>query len=262
VALRCATAAATIMHEAAAGGRATRLKGATSGGRSDLVTETDPAIERAVMAILRDAYPEHAVLGEETGGAIVEHGWSWVIDPIDGTRNFGAGIPLVAFNLALYGDGQPRLALTQDALHDEQFYAESGAGGTVNGRPLAVSRPARVADAVLAVDLGMDDTRGRALLGELHGLFPGVQALRIPGTVALGMAYVAAGRIDAYLHPSAFAWDFAPGVLLVREAGGLVSEIDGTPVTLMSRSVLCSGPLIADELINRFAHVVAGAIAG
>lgn len=256
VAHRCAAEAARIMREAA--GATAQTKGASAGGRRDVVTVADPAIERAVIALLTEAFPDHAVLGEETGGHAGETAWRWVIDPIDGTRNFSAGFPLAAFNLALYRGDTPRLALTLDPFRDELFYAEAGGGATLNGAPLSVTHPPAIADAMLGVDLGLSDTQGRALLGALHGLFPGVQALRIMGTVALGMAYVAAGRLDAYMHPSAFAWDFAPGVLLVREAGGVVSQFSGDAITLTSRSVIASGPAMHGEMVARFGGVAGG----
>jgi len=255
VALRCADAALAVLREAAALPRVLAEKGVTAGGRVDVVTTTDPAIERAVLAILRAAYPDHAILGEETGGHAGEAAWTWVIDPIDGTRNFGLGIPFVGFNLALcYGD-RPALALTADPYHGETFYAEAGSGATVNGVPLRVAQPPRLLDAVLAVDLGLDDVRGRAMLTALHDLFPNIQAVRVWGTVALGMAYVAAGRIDAYIQPSPYAWDFAPGLLLVEEAGGVVTDLTGGPMTLATRSVIAASPTIHADLVQAFRHV-------
>jgi myo-inositol-1(or 4)-monophosphatase len=260
VARRCAKAAGEILRAAAERPRTAAEKGTTSGGRSDIVTATDPAIERAVMGILREAYPDHAVLGEETGGHPGEAEWLWVIDPIDGTRNFSAGIPLMAFNLALYGRGEPRLALTYDAFREELFYAEAGCGASLNGEPIQVTTVERVADTFLSADIGLDDGRGRELLGALREIFPGFQSLRLIGTTALGLAYVAAGRFDAYIHPSPQVWDFAPGALLVREAGGVVSEMDGSPLTLASRSIVGSGPGVHGELVARFQQVVAGAL--
>lgn len=255
IAYRCARAAGDIIR-AATGPQATVSKGTSSGGRDDPVTSADPAIERVVTEILHAAYPGHAVLGEETGDHAGGPDWQWIIDPIDGTRNFSSGIPWTAFNLALYGHGVPRLALTYDPYHDETFYAESGAGTTVNGTAVQVRDVPRLRDAFVGIDIGLEDTRGRALLAALHDLFPGVQAVRIPGTVALGLAYVAAGRFDAYLHPSPYLWDFAPGELLVREAGGVATEIDGLPLASTSRSIVASGPALHEELVERFRRVV------
>ena len=254
---RCAAAARALLLEAAAKPRLAAGKGFTSGGRSDIVTSTDPAIERAVITILTEAYPDHAVLGEETGQHPGDAEWLWVIDPIDGTRNFSAGIPWVAFNLALYHQGAPHLALTLDAFQGEMFYAEAGRGTLLNERTVRVTQPERLADTFLGVDIGMDDARGRALLAELHNLFPGVQAIRILGTAALGMAYVAAGRLDAYIHPSPYAWDFAPGVLLVREAGGVVTDGTGGPVTLASRSIVAAGAGVQAHVVDQFRSVFA-----
>jgi myo-inositol-1(or 4)-monophosphatase len=258
VAHRCARAAAEILRAATRQSRTGLAKGTTAGGRVDLVTVTDPAIERAVIEIVQAAYPDHALLGEETGGHAGAAQWLWIVDPIDGTRNFSAGIPLVAFNLALAHAGTTRLALTLDALHDEIYYAESGAGATLNGDPLHIDATTDISRVFLGVDLGLDDDRARLMLGALHDLFPQVQAIRVPGTVALGLAYVAAGTLDAYLHPAAYAWDFAPGALLVQEAGGYATEIDGSPLTLTSRSVLASAPGAHAALVAAFRRVAEG----
>ena len=256
IAERCAVAAAEILRAAAGGSRAALTKGATSGGRNDIITVTDRQIEHAVRAVLADAYPEHAVLGEETGGDAGAAEWLWIVDPIDGTRNFSAGIPWVGFNLALYQSGEPRLALTLDPFRDERFYAEAGAGTSLNGIRVEVTSAGTLQQSFVGLDLGLDDARGRKLLAALQALFPGVQAIRVPGTAALGLAYVAAGRLDAYMHPSAQAWDFAPGVLLVREAGGRVSELSGAPISLASNSVVAAAPGVHAELVAWFRHVV------
>lgn len=256
VARRCAGIAGEMLRSAAARPRPTHGKGSSPGGRTDVVTETDPAIESAVIAILSDAFPTHRILGEETGSTSVASSWLWVVDPIDGTRNFSQGIPWVAFNLALCHEGEPRLALTYDPFHNELVTAESGAPTTLNGQVVEMTETPHLAEALLGVDLGLDDAVGRALLLALHNLFPGVQSFRVPGSVALGMAYVAAGRLDAYLHPSPFAWDFAPGWLLVRQAAGTVSALDGTPLALASRSVAASGGALHDELLAHFGGVL------
>jgi fructose-1,6-bisphosphatase/inositol monophosphatase family enzyme len=258
VARRCARVAGEMVRAAAARSRLAESKGRSPGGRVDVVTELDPAIERAVTDILQRAFPTHRILGEETGSTSGASSWLWVVDPIDGTRNFSHGIPLVAFNLALCHEGEPRLGLTYDPLHEELFIAEAGGPATLNGRAIQVTETARLADALLGIDLGLDDGVGLRLLAAMHDLFPGVQAFRIPGSVALGMAYVAAGRLDAYLQPSPFAWDFAPGWLLVRQAGGAVSALDGTPLALASRSVAASGPSLHEELLARFRGILGG----
>lgn len=256
VAHRCAE----VAHRLIRGGAATRaevtVKGETPGGRQDIVTATDPAVERAVIAILTEAYPDHAVLGEESGahaapdrGAGREAEWRWIIDPIDGTRNFAAGIPLVGFNLALYRDTTPALGLTLSPFMEEIFYAEAGGGTRLNGNPVQASRATRVADAILAVDLSYDDAGGKALLQMTAALWPGAAAFRTPGTVALGMAYVAAGRFDIYLHPAAYAWDYAPGVLLIQEAGGIVTDFSGAPLSFARHTLVAAGTTLHPEAL-------------
>lgn len=249
VAHRCAETAHRLIRAGAATRTEFTIKGETPGGRQDIVTTTDPAVERAVIAILAEAYPDHAVLGEESGEHSGAAEWRWIIDPIDGTRNFAAGIPLVGFNLALYRDTTPALGLTLSPFMEEIFYAEAGGGTALNGVPVRASQATRLADAILAVDLSYDDAGGKALLGMAAALWPGAASFRTPGTVALGMAYVAAGRFDIYLHPAAYAWDYAPGLLLVQEAGGVVTDFAGAPLALAKHSLVAAGAALHPEAL-------------
>jgi myo-inositol-1(or 4)-monophosphatase len=259
VAHACRDAARRIITDAAALPREVQVKGESAGGRLDIVTATDPAVERAVSAILTDAFPDHGILGEETGGHTAEAEWLWIIDPIDGTKNFNAGVPLVAFNLALWQAGVPRLALTLDVFQDETFYAEASGGTTLNGRPVRVSGAGALNEAILCFDLGLEDGPAQATLAVLRETFPILQGLRLLGTTALGLAWVAAGRWDGYLHPRPSVWDFAPGVLLVQEAGGIVTDFQGGPVTLSSRAVVAAPQGVHGELVQRLSLTSTGA---
>jgi len=211
-------------------------------GRGNLLSETDLMVERYLHEALAQEFPDHRVLSEETAADTPSAGWVWVIDPLDGTRNFVSGIPFFCVNLALCHDGEPVVAVTYDPNHGEAFWAERGGGAWVNDRPAAVSDKQTVEASVLGVDLGYDDRRGRAALQLVHQLFPGVQSVRIPGSAALGLAYAACGRYDLFLHHDLFPWDIAAGILLVREAGGAITDRDGRPATIASRTVVAGGP--------------------
>ena len=216
-------------------------KEVTVKGRGDLVTKTDLEIEAYLQQTLVQEFPEHRVLSEETAADTDTAGWVWVIDPIDGTRNFVSGVPFFCISLALCHDGEPVVAVTHDPNQNEAFWAERGHGAWVNDGPLRASSQPTVEASVLGFGLGYDDQRARALLELLHRLYPDVQTLRDLGSAALGLAYAAAGRHDLFIHSHLFAWDIAAGILLVREAGGVITDGTGLDPSLASQSVIAGG---------------------
>ena len=208
-------------------------------GRGDLLTETDLAVEKLLHERIAAEFPSHKILSEETASGTSTDGWVWIIDPIDGTRNFVSGIPFFCVNIALCLDGEPLVAVTHDPNHAETFWAERGAGAWVNETRIQASSAPTVAASVFGIDLGYHDERGRAQLKLLYELFPGMQSVRIPGSAALGLAYAAAGRYDLFLHHYLFPWDIAAGILLVREAGGAITDHMGGPPAVRKHTVLC-----------------------
>lgn len=239
VARECAAEARAIIRAAFG-----KVKGTATKGRGNVVTESDLAVERAVLATLKREYPDHAVLSEETASETRAEGWMWVVDPIDGTKNFSQGVPHFAFNLALCYASEPRLGLTLQPLLDEEWLSLAGEGCRLNDAPVTVSERTAVQDAVIGMDMGYDDVRSRLQLETVTGLWPGMQSLRVQGSAALGFAYVAAGRFDLYLQPGLSPWDLAPGLLHVREAGGMVTDREGNPATLFTEAVLAAPPAL------------------
>jgi myo-inositol-1(or 4)-monophosphatase len=214
-------------------------------GRGNFVTETDLAVHNAVLDILRREYPDHGVLSEEAPGgeeADRHGGWLWVVDPIDGTHNFSQGVPHFCFTIALCFDGEPVLGLTLAPVTGEEFFARKGGGLLVNGEPASVSATLALSESVLGVDLGYDDERAAKLISMLADVWPGVQAVRVMGSAALGLAYAACGRFDVYVHHFLYPWDSAAGILLVREGGGLVLDRDGAPASLYSDALITGAP--------------------
>jgi myo-inositol-1(or 4)-monophosphatase len=233
-------------------------------GRGNLVTATDVDVERMIQGILAREYPEHAVLSEETahlesqGSNLEDRGWTWVVDPIDGTRNYVSGIPFWCVNVALCRGGEPVVAVTHSAVHGETFWAQAGVGTHLSSGPdPAQDRPCRASDqpslqaSVLGFDLGYDDERGAQMLAILRELWPGMQAVRITGSAALGLAYAACGRYDLFVHHYLFPWDLAAGILLVREAGGVITEHDGSPVRVDSEGVVAGGATAHADFLSR-----------
>jgi fructose-1,6-bisphosphatase/inositol monophosphatase family enzyme len=242
VAERCAERASDVIRE---GFGRTTLAGVK--GRGNVVTETDFAAERATMEILQAEFPDHAILSEESASETRSEGWMWVVDPLDGTKNFSRGIPHFGFNLALCWQSVPVLGVTAHPLIDQTYVAERGRGCTVNGTPVNVSECASIEDAVVAIDMGYDAGRGRYQLGLADRLWPGMQSLRITGSAALGCAFVAAGNWDIYVHSDLQPWDIAPGLILVREAGGRVVDRYGNDATLFSREAVAANAQIVSD---------------
>jgi myo-inositol-1(or 4)-monophosphatase len=237
VARGCAQEAARIVLDGLGKEQEVRAK-----GRGNLVTAADLASERAIHAILRDEYPDHSILSEETASTARGEGWMWVVDPLDGTRNYLSGIPIFCINIALCHNEEPLLALTFEPVRGEEFLALRGGGATLNGRPMRASTKESVMASVLAVDMGYDDARAARALSLVGELWPGMQSLRVIGSAALGLAYAACGRFDLFVHHMLYPWDIAAGILLVREAGGAVTDRDGGAIGMRSEGVIAGAP--------------------
>jgi fructose-1,6-bisphosphatase/inositol monophosphatase family enzyme len=218
-------------------------------GRGNFLTETDLAAEQAVLALLREEYPEHGVLAEETAAEARGEEWTWVVDPLDGTHNFSQGIPHFAFSIALCHRREPLLALTYAPATGDEFFAQQGEGLTVNGQPARVSAAGRLGDCVLGVDLGYDDARAARMLELLAELWP-VQSVRVMGSAALGLAYAACGRYDVFMHHLLYPWDIAAGILLVREGGGAVYDRDGGPAGIDCEGIVAGATEPVKELLR------------
>jgi myo-inositol-1(or 4)-monophosphatase len=223
-----------------AGGRRQETR---SKGRGNFVTDTDLAVETAVLERLRSEYPDHAVLSEETAQEVdASRGWAWVVDPIDGTHNYSQGIPHFCFTIALCHGGEPVLGLTQAPATGDEFFATKGVGLLVNGEPGSVSTTPSLAASALGVDLGYDDERAARLLDLIREIWPRVQAVRLMGSAALGLAYGASGRFDVYVHAFLYPWDAAAGIILVQEGGGVISEPDGGAARIYSERLVAGAP--------------------
>lgn len=224
-------------------------------GRGNFLTEADLAVERAVLSLLRQEYPQHEILSEETAGQERSPSgrgeeWMWVVDPLDGTHNFLRGIPYFAFNIALCHRRRPLLGLTYAPATGEEFFAEKGAGLTVNGEPARASAAERLGDCVLGADLGYDDARAARTLELLAEVWP-VQSVRVMGSAALGLAYAACGRYDLFMHNFLYPWDIAAGIVLVTEGGGAILDRGGGPVSIDSEGVVAGAPGAVEEMLSR-----------
>lgn len=221
-------------------------------GRRDWVTVTDRASEALILERLAEAFPRHAVLAEESRPETdPAHGYVWVVDPLDGTRNFAAGIPLFCVNVALALDGEPLLGATYDPSRDVGVLGGPGLGLTADGRPATASSAPDLASSIVAGDLGHEDRRGSLMLQLLSDLWPEVQGCRIIASAALGLAWAATGLADVVLHGRLFPWDVAAALAQVPAGGGVIRDRDGGTATLASEGVVAGAPAAVAELMTR-----------
>lgn len=220
---------------------------------ADFVSEVDEAAEQTIIQTLHEAYPDHAILAEESG----THGDSefvWIIDPLDGTTNFLHGVPQYAVSIALQHKGVLTQAVVYDPTKNELFTATRGRGAFLNDKRIRVSNQRKLADSLIGT--GFPYTRFEhmdAYIEIFKDLMQHTAGLRRPGAAALDLAWVAAGRNDGFFETGLHAWDMAAGCLLITEAGGIVTDIDGSG-DFLERGHVCAGnPDIQPQLIERMA---------
>jgi myo-inositol-1(or 4)-monophosphatase len=220
-------------------------------GAIDLVTEVDLEVERMFRALIGERFPDHEILAEEMGGAhAVPPGPCWVFDPIDGTTNYAHGLPIFCASLALEIDGVPELAAVYDPNRRELFTAERGGGARLNGRPLRVSSAARLVDAMLVTGFPYDvHSRVAEIVGLFGAFVAQARAVRRLGSAAIDLCWVAAGRMDGFWESDLKPWDIAGGALIVSEAGGQVTAMDGSPFLSRGGNVLASNGRIHESML-------------
>jgi len=244
----------------------------TRKGHNDFVTEVDKAAEAAVIEILLTAYPDHAILAEERGLAFAKSAKGtddairhcdhlWIIDPLDGTTNFIHGFPQYCVSIALAQRGQLTQGVIYDPSRNDLFTASRGRGAFLNDRRLRVSRRIRMGEALLGTGFPFRDISTLDHYLQMFRLMTEQSAgLRRPGSAALDLAYVAAGRLDGFFEIGLQPWDMAAGALMVTESGGLMGDLKGEQEYLLSGNVLAGNPKIFAQLVTqlgRFSDVLA-----
>jgi myo-inositol-1(or 4)-monophosphatase len=205
-------------------------------GLTDPVTEVDKQSEEYLVSIIKSRYPQHAIVAEESGNHKGTNGSCWYIDPLDGTVNFSHGIPMFSVSIAYAEHGELILGAVYDPLRDELFYGEKGKGAWLNDRPVKVSKTTKLISSLSVTGFPYNQKSVEMQRGlELFNRFSmQSQACRRLGSAALDLCYVAAGRMEIYFEIQVQSFDIAAGILLTREAGGMVTNFDGSPDCLKS----------------------------
>lgn len=222
----------------------------------DWVTQYDKASEALIVGRLRAAFPDFGIIGEEGTDEVGSQPYTWYIDPIDGTTNFAHGFPMFCVSIAFEVNGVLEYGVVYEPLRDELFEAKRGGGAFLNGEAIRVSTVKRLEGALLATGFPYD-IRERlpetlARMGRILGVAQGV---RRAGSAALDLAYVAAGRLDGFWEEHLKPWDTAAGILLVQEAGGQITTIEGEAYRLASPTILASNGQLHGEIVKKLGGV-------
>jgi myo-inositol-1(or 4)-monophosphatase len=246
VAIAAATASGRLLAERLDSIREVRHKGAF-----DLVTDVDVESERRIRSALREAFPTHTVVGEEGGAdAGSDPRYRWYVDPIDGTTNYAHGFPFFCVSIGLEVDGELSVGVVYSPSLDELFVAQAGQGATLNGKPIHVSGEDDLQKALLATGFPYDRARFPRAMRSFEALSMHSMAVRRAGSAALDLCYVACGRLEGYWEHTVRPWDLAAGVVMVREAGGHVSAIDGSPFALAAEQVMSSNGRVHAAMVD------------
>jgi myo-inositol-1(or 4)-monophosphatase len=252
VAVDAARAAGRLLREELAGVRRIAYKGTPT----NLVTEMDQRAEGEILGRLRAAFPDDAILSEETGAAAGRSGRRWIVDPLDGTTNYTHGLPIFAVSIALEAEGRVVLGVVYDPSRDELFVGERGGGATLNDAPIRVSATKALGESLLVTGFpyNIRDTPDTNL-PEYAAFSVRARAVRRLGSAVIDLAYVACGRFDGFWELRLGAWDVAAGSVLVEEAGGTVTGIDGRPLDLDAPTLVATNGLVQRAVLDVLAEV-------
>jgi len=226
----------------------------------DLVTEADKASEKLVVERLTQHFPDHGIVAEEGGGHDSPSEYRWYVDPLDGTTNFAHSYPVWNVTLALEKAGELIAGVVFDPNRDELFTAERGAGAFLNGRRIHVSAASRIKDSLLCTGFPNHNRTTSPNIRYFHELQMSAHGVRRSGSAAIDLANTACGRLDGFWEIGLSPWDMAAGILLIEEAGGVCTDMNGAPHHLKSPHIVADNRLIHDELLQALAAVKRGEI--
>jgi myo-inositol-1(or 4)-monophosphatase len=248
IAVRAARRAGSIINRAALDGSGLEVK---TKQVNDYVTKIDRAAEEAIIDAIHKAYPDHAILAEESGASAGKAEYRWIIDPLDGTTNFIHGFPQYCVSIGVEHRGALAHAVIYDPVKNELFTASKGRGAFVNDRRIRISKCIRLQDALVGTGFPFRELKRLDLyMKQLKALIESSSGVRRAGAAALDLAYVACGRLDAFWEMGLSPWDMAAGALLVQEAGGLVGDFKGDGGYMESGDICAATPKVFSSLLD------------
>lgn len=227
------------------------LKDVRKKGVIDLVTEADIASEKVIIEAIREAFPEHGILAEESGETRGDNRFQWIIDPLDGTTNFSHQLDIFAVSIAFALDGLPRVGVVFNPVSGELFEAVSGQGATLNGRTIRVSAQIQMEESLLVTGFPYNFKEMMPRLMTRFGkCLSASQGVRRLGSAALDLCFVACGRFDGFWEENLNPWDTAAGVLVLQEAGGETTDFSGRPFHVDMKEILATNGRIHEEMLS------------
>ncbi len=221
---------------------------------NDFVSEVDQAAEQAIIDILKDAYPDHGFLGEESGKTNQDAENIWIIDPLDGTTNFLHNYPFYCVSIALQQKGVLTQAVIYDPVRNDLFTATKGRGAFLNDKRIRVTNRSKLQDGLISTGFPFRDfTHLDTYMGMLKDMIQKTRGIRRPGSAALDLAYVAAGFTDGFFEINLSTWDIAAGGLLVQEAGGIVGDFEGNESWLATGNIVAANPKVFAQMLQTLA---------
>jgi myo-inositol-1(or 4)-monophosphatase len=219
-------------------------------GKIDLVTHADKISQKIIIENIEKQFPGHSIIAEEGYEKSGKEGYVWYIDPIDGTTNFVHGVPVFCISIALYKDSSPLFAVCYNPSTQETFYAEKGRGAFFNGKRIKVSTTRKLIDALVATGFPYKSENMQKVMDCFFNVISAVQGIRRFGSAALDLCYVACGRFDAFWEMELKPWDMAAGVLIIEEAGGIITSVDGKEFDLNNGNIAASNKIIHNKFLQ------------
>lgn len=223
-------------------------------GHNDLVTDVDKHCEEIIIDRIKKDFPGHSILAEESGGNAGEKGFSWIIDPLDGTTNYAHGFPFFCASIGVVAhdakQSAVKIGVVYDPSREELFSAEEGKGAFLNKTRINVSDSKKVRDSLIATGFAYDVTKKVRMLPYFDKVLRQAQAVRRAGSAAMDLCYVACGRFDGFWEFNLNPWDTAAGQLLVKEAGGMVTTLSGKPFGIFKKEIIATNAKIHAEILT------------
>lgn len=227
-----------------------KVKSISFKAKSDIVTDIDIQSEKIIIEKIKANFPDHSILSEESGFADLHSEYTWIMDPIDGTMNYYHASSPFRVALCLLYKKLPIISAVYNPIKDELCFAEAGKGATLNGKRIIVNENFDIKNSVVMTHISSKkDARARTILA-LDSIFKKTLHMRIFGSGLAAMSYVASGKFDVYFNVKTYPWDILPGALLVQEAGGVVTDIEGNKITTESSSVLATNGKVHEQMLQ------------